>query len=110
MSVAQGTYPIAITQTHLTHMDRHSVVKETSLGVYKAGDVEAYNPAHMLWVNEDVNGDGVVDARDKRPVKEFTLWDQHPVEGVGHRWGLSIDLNSCIGCGACITACNSENN
>jgi Fe-S-cluster-containing dehydrogenase component len=32
------------------------------------------------------------------------------VEGVGHRWGLSIDLNSCIGCGACITACNSENN
>ena len=110
LSKTGGTYPIAITQTHLTDMDRHSVVKETSIGVYKAGDVEAYNPAHMLWVNDDVNGDGVVDARDKRPVKEFTLWDEHPVEGVGHRWGLSIDLNSCIGCGACITACNSENN
>ena len=105
-----GTYPVAITQTHLTHMDRHSVVRETSVGVYKAGDKEAYNPAHMLAVHEDVNGDGVINAQDRKPVREFDLWEEHPVEGVGHRWGLSIDLNSCIGCGACITACNSENN
>ena len=105
-----GTYPLAITQTHLTHMDRHSVVKETSIGVYKAGDKEAYNKSHLLAVHEDVNGDGAIDARDKKPVREFDLWEEHPVEGVGHRWGLSIDLNSCIGCGACITACNSENN
>ncbi len=105
-----GTWPIAITQTHLTHMDRHSIVRETSMGVYQAGEKNAYNPPHMLWVNDDVNGDGKIDARDKKPVSEFNLWEQHPVEGVGHRWGLSIDLNSCIGCGACITACNSENN
>ncbi|MCW5899610.1 MAG: TAT-variant-translocated molybdopterin oxidoreductase [Flavobacteriales bacterium] len=105
-----GTWPIGITQTHLTHMDRHSIVRETSLGVYQAGDKKAFNPPHELWVNEDVNGDGKIDARDKKPVSEFTLWEEHPVEGVGHRWGLSIDLNSCIGCGVCITACNSENN
>jgi len=105
-----ATYPVAITQTQLTHMDRHSVVRETSLGVYKSGDKEAFNKAHMLAVNEDVNGDGVINSQDKKPVREFDLWEEHPVEGVGHRWGLSIDLNSCIGCGACITACNSENN
>ncbi len=110
LSVDGGTYPLAITQTHLTHMDRHSVVRETSLGVYKAGDKKAFNPAHTLAVHEDVNGDGVIDARDRKPVREFDLWEEHPVEGVGHRWGLSIDLNGCIGCGACITACNSENN
>jgi molybdopterin-containing oxidoreductase family iron-sulfur binding subunit len=105
-----NTYPVAITQTHLTAMDRHSVVKETSAATYKAGDKAAYNHPHTLGVHEDVNGDGEINAQDRKPVAEFDLWKEFPVEGVGHRWGLSIDLNGCIGCGACITACNSENN
>ena len=49
------------------------------------------------------------------PVGETTSWSQpslytepRPLEGP--QWGMVIDLDACIGCNACVVACQSENN
>ena len=97
----EKVYNLACTQTHSTVMGRNSIVKETTLGIYQAGDKGAYNHQHTLHVGWD---------HEEKPVSEFDLWEEHPVETVGHRWGMTIDLSSCIGCGSCLVACQSENN
>ncbi|HMR74813.1 MAG TPA: TAT-variant-translocated molybdopterin oxidoreductase [Polyangiaceae bacterium] len=39
----------------------------------------------------------------------LNLWTD-PIAYDGHKWGMAIDLSKCIGCSACITACQAENN
>jgi len=97
--MASGSHQIATTQTHQTIMGRDSIVRETTFGAFKNGEKDDYNPAHMLATH-----DGPMKTTDA------SLWAKHPVEDVGHRWGMTIDMNSCIGCGSCVTSCNSENN
>ena len=90
------SYKIARTQTHQTFMGRENVIQEATLGEYKE-DASAgrYHP--------EIYKDGEF----VKPSK-ISLWSGHKYSQ--HHWGLAIDMNSCIGCGACTVACQVENN
>lgn len=91
---------LAATQTHHTLMGRN-IVKETTLDKYLK-DPKSGNPDIML---ETYKG--------KMKATEVDLWATEKNPGhdkPNHFWGMSIDLNSCIGCGSCVIACQVENN
>jgi MoCo/4Fe-4S cofactor protein with predicted Tat translocation signal len=94
------TYALASTQTSHTLMERDSILRETTWSIYKAGNKDAYNEEHKVSYYD----------QGEKSVKDIDLWAKHPIEHVGHRWVMTIDLNSCIGCGNCIISCHSENN
>ncbi|CAN5398067.1 TAT-variant-translocated molybdopterin oxidoreductase [soil metagenome] len=93
-------YPLAATQTHHTMMGRE-IVKETSIAAWLK-DPKSGNPD--VLINTPYG--------EKSP-QSVDLWASKKEPGFDrpdHQWGLGIDLNACIGCGACVVACNAENN
>ena len=92
-------HKFAATQIHHTIMGREEyLLREVSLNEYKSKDKTVWNPAAEL----PMHGGG------KKHVSEVDLYGSF--ERLGHKWGLTIDMTSCIGCAACVVACTVENN
>lgn len=77
-------YDLVTTQGHDSMEGRQIVVQATNKDYEKQKDANIHH--HQIW----------------------SIWSGHQYNG--HKWGMALDLNSCTGCSACMTACQSENN
>ena len=97
---AAGTHEFACVQLQNTLMGRGDIIKETTLEIFRNNPKEVWNPIPKVSLNH-------VETPVTSP--EVDLWDEFD-RSIGHHFNLSIDLNACTGCGACVIACHAENN
>ncbi len=81
-----GKWALAATQTH-SSMEGRDLVRVATLDEYRKDP---------QFAQADV---------DKNPLSLYP-----EVKYEGYSWGMAIDLNACTGCGACVVACQAENN
>jgi molybdopterin-containing oxidoreductase family iron-sulfur binding subunit len=94
LSRTGGTLLLGNTQEHGA-MEGRPIVRE--------GNVEQYRQKPRFALGMDMEKPPVHDTLYPNPLDELK-------KTATHQWGMVIDLNNCVGCTACVVACQSENN
>ncbi len=87
-----GTYKLASTQGYQT-MDTPTGARP----LVRTASIEEYRKEPDF-------------AREEEPPKELTLYKPYPYAAEPYAWGMTVDMNACVGCNNCVVACQSENN
>jgi molybdopterin-containing oxidoreductase family iron-sulfur binding subunit len=92
ISKTGGTQMLACAQDHWS-IDHHA---------------EERHIVRTVTVEEYAREPEIVKEQSEVPPRDMTLYPNYKFGP--HAWGMSIDLNSCTGCSACVISCQAENN
>ena len=89
------TYNLATSQTVYAFNEGHTKDLPAKRGIIKEATVQEY-----------LNNPDIFQNAEKHELESVNPFYDYK----GVKWGMSIDMNRCLGCGECIMACNVENN
>jgi molybdopterin-containing oxidoreductase family iron-sulfur binding subunit len=98
ISKTSKRYLLACTQEHQLMQNRE---------VVRSATLSEYHKSPQFASDREKDLDQEETRRARRPL---TLYSSSPAPGAEHNWGMAIDLTTCIGCKACLVACQAENN